>query len=77
MASRVSFTQVRLEAELERYRAESQWDKMPLVVEQMQAARIHEDGEFLAGLGKPTSLLTVRVCVCVYIVFPTEISGFR
>ena len=45
MASRVSFTQIRLEAELERYRAECQWDKMPAIVEQMQAARIHEDGE--------------------------------
>ncbi|XP_028982950.1 tetratricopeptide repeat protein 7A [Betta splendens] len=46
MASRVSFTQVRLEAELERYRAECQWDKMPLIVEQMQAARIHEDDDY-------------------------------
>uniref|UniRef100_A0A3P9CQ11 Tetratricopeptide repeat domain 7A n=1 Tax=Maylandia zebra TaxID=106582 RepID=A0A3P9CQ11_9CICH len=43
MASRISFTQARLEAELERYRAECQWDKMPAIVEQMQAARIHED----------------------------------
>uniref|UniRef100_A0A3P9CQW1 Tetratricopeptide repeat domain 7A n=1 Tax=Maylandia zebra TaxID=106582 RepID=A0A3P9CQW1_9CICH len=47
MASRISFTQARLEAELERYRAECQWDKMPAIVEQMQAARIHEDGELM------------------------------
>ncbi|XP_026211503.1 tetratricopeptide repeat protein 7A [Anabas testudineus] len=46
MAARVSFTQVRLEAELERYRAECQWDKMPLIIEQMQAARIHEDDDY-------------------------------
>ncbi|KAK2823953.1 hypothetical protein Q5P01_021128 [Channa striata] len=46
MASRVSFTQVRLEAELERYRAECQWDKMPAIIEQMQAARIHEDDDY-------------------------------
>uniref|UniRef100_A0A3Q0S4M3 Tetratricopeptide repeat domain 7A n=1 Tax=Amphilophus citrinellus TaxID=61819 RepID=A0A3Q0S4M3_AMPCI len=39
MASRVSFTQVRLEAELERYRAECQWDRIPTAVEQMQALR--------------------------------------
>lgn len=47
MASRISFTQARLEAEVERYRAECQWDKMPAIVEQMQAARIHEDGELM------------------------------
>lgn len=46
MASRISFTQARLEAELERYRAECQWDKMPVIVEQMQAARIHEDDDY-------------------------------
>ncbi|PWA26043.1 hypothetical protein CCH79_00001396 [Gambusia affinis] len=45
MASRHSFTQVRLEAELERYRAECQWGKILALVEQMHAARIHEDGE--------------------------------
>lgn len=45
MASRVSFTQARIEAELERYRAECQWDKMPMIIEQMKVARIHEDGE--------------------------------
>uniref|UniRef100_A0A3Q3W845 Tetratricopeptide repeat protein 7 N-terminal domain-containing protein n=1 Tax=Mola mola TaxID=94237 RepID=A0A3Q3W845_MOLML len=43
MAARVSFTQLRLEAELERYRAECQWDKMPAIIEQMHAARLHED----------------------------------
>ncbi|XP_040906477.1 tetratricopeptide repeat protein 7A isoform X1 [Toxotes jaculatrix] len=46
MASRVSFTQIRLEAELERYRAECQWDKMPAIIEQMQAAKIHEDDDY-------------------------------
>ncbi|XP_049927398.1 tetratricopeptide repeat protein 7A [Epinephelus moara] len=46
MASRVSFTQVRLEAELERYRAECQWDKMPMMIEQMKLARIHEDDDY-------------------------------
>ncbi|XP_067329932.1 tetratricopeptide repeat protein 7A isoform X1 [Channa argus] len=46
MASRVSFTQVRLDGELERYRAECQWDKMPAMIEQMQAARIHEDDDY-------------------------------
>ncbi|XP_074502996.1 tetratricopeptide repeat protein 7A isoform X1 [Sebastes fasciatus] len=46
MASRVSFTQVRLEAELERYRAECQWDKMPMIIDQMKVARIHEDDDY-------------------------------
>lgn len=46
MASRVSFTQVRLEAELERCRAECQWDRIPAIIDQMQAARFHEDGEW-------------------------------
>uniref|UniRef100_A0A3B4WA59 Tetratricopeptide repeat domain 7A n=1 Tax=Seriola lalandi dorsalis TaxID=1841481 RepID=A0A3B4WA59_SERLL len=46
MASRVSFTQIRLEAELERYRAECQWDKMPAIIDQMHAARIHEDDDY-------------------------------
>ncbi|KAM9726954.1 tetratricopeptide repeat protein 7A isoform 2-T2 [Menidia menidia] len=46
MASRVSYTQVRLEAELERYRAECQWGKLLAVVEQMHAARIHEDDDY-------------------------------
>ncbi|XP_072247549.1 tetratricopeptide repeat protein 7A isoform X1 [Leuresthes tenuis] len=46
MASRVSFTQVRLDAELERYRAEGQWGKILAMVEQMQAARIHEDDDY-------------------------------
>ncbi|KAM4599312.1 tetratricopeptide repeat protein 7A isoform 2-T2 [Fundulus diaphanus] len=46
MASRVSFTQVRLEAELERYRAECQWGKILALVEQMRAARIHEDDDY-------------------------------
>nr|XP_043902236.1 tetratricopeptide repeat protein 7A-like [Solea senegalensis] len=46
MASRVSFTQIRLETELERCRAECQWDKMPMIIEQMQAARFHEDDDY-------------------------------
>ncbi|CAK6962355.1 tetratricopeptide repeat protein 7A isoform X2 [Scomber scombrus] len=46
MASRVSFTQLRLEAELERCRAECQWDKMPAIIDQMQAARFHEDDDY-------------------------------
>uniref|UniRef100_A0A8C5DZ08 Tetratricopeptide repeat domain 7A n=1 Tax=Gouania willdenowi TaxID=441366 RepID=A0A8C5DZ08_GOUWI len=39
MASRVSLTQVRLEVELERYRAEGHWDKIPAMIEQMQAVK--------------------------------------
>ncbi|XP_078144818.1 tetratricopeptide repeat protein 7A isoform X1 [Centroberyx gerrardi] len=46
MASRVSFTQYRLEAEIERYRAECQWDKMPAMIDQLLAARIHEDDDY-------------------------------
>ncbi|KAF6735251.1 Tetratricopeptide repeat protein 7A [Oryzias melastigma] len=46
MASRVSFTPVRLETELERYRAECQWGKLLAMVEQMQGARIHEDDDY-------------------------------
>ncbi|KAL6101569.1 ttc7a [Pungitius sinensis] len=46
MASRVSFTQLRLEAELERHRAECQWDKMPMIIDQMKAARFHEDDDY-------------------------------
>ncbi|KAM9847739.1 tetratricopeptide repeat protein 7A [Aulostomus maculatus] len=46
MASRVSFSQLRLEAELERYRAECQWEKLPAIIDQMQAARIHEDDDY-------------------------------
>lgn len=45
MASRVSLTQVRLEAELDRLRAECQWDKVLAFIEQLHAARFHEDGE--------------------------------
>ncbi|KAM8738376.1 tetratricopeptide repeat protein 7A isoform 2-T2 [Acanthopagrus schlegelii] len=46
MASRVSFTQLRLETEMERYRAECQWDKMPAIIDQMNAARFHEDDDY-------------------------------
>ena len=45
MASRVSFSQYRLEAEIERHRAECQWDKIPALIDQLLNARIHEDGE--------------------------------
>ncbi|XP_077438673.1 tetratricopeptide repeat protein 7A isoform X2 [Vanacampus margaritifer] len=46
MASRISFTQLRLEADLDRYRAECQWDRIPPIVEHMQAARMHEDDDY-------------------------------
>ncbi|XP_055018591.1 LOW QUALITY PROTEIN: tetratricopeptide repeat protein 7A [Boleophthalmus pectinirostris] len=46
MAVRISFTQVRVEAELERYRAECQWERIPAAVEHMLAARIHEDDDY-------------------------------
>ncbi|XP_049591662.1 tetratricopeptide repeat protein 7A [Syngnathus scovelli] len=46
MASRISFTQLRLEAELDRYRAECHWDRIPPIVEHMQAARMHEDDDY-------------------------------
>ncbi|XP_034040620.1 tetratricopeptide repeat protein 7A isoform X2 [Thalassophryne amazonica] len=46
MTARISFTQCRLEAELDRYRAECQWDKIRALVDQMQAARIHEDDDY-------------------------------
>ncbi|XP_029553981.1 tetratricopeptide repeat protein 7A [Salmo trutta] len=44
--SRVSFSQYRLEAEIDRYRAECQWDKIPPIVEQLVAARFHEDDDY-------------------------------
>ncbi|TNM99758.1 hypothetical protein fugu_012791 [Takifugu bimaculatus] len=47
MASRVSLTQLRLEAELDRCRAECQWDKVPALVELLHAARAHEDDDYL------------------------------
>ncbi|XP_057703669.1 tetratricopeptide repeat protein 7A isoform X2 [Corythoichthys intestinalis] len=46
MASRISFTQLRLEADLDRYRAECQWDRIPPIVEHMQAARMHEEDDY-------------------------------
>ncbi|XP_010903183.3 tetratricopeptide repeat protein 7A isoform X3 [Esox lucius] len=45
-SSRVSFSQYRLEAEIDRYRAECQWDKIPIIVEQLVAARFHEDDDY-------------------------------
>ncbi|KAJ8359733.1 hypothetical protein SKAU_G00162580 [Synaphobranchus kaupii] len=46
MAARISFSQYRLEAEIERCRAECQWDKIPTLVEQLVSARIHEDDDY-------------------------------
>lgn len=45
MTSRISLSQYRLEAEIEKFRAECQWDKIPFMVEQLAAARFHDDGE--------------------------------
>ncbi|XP_035387318.1 tetratricopeptide repeat protein 7A isoform X2 [Electrophorus electricus] len=46
MSARISFSQYRLEAEIERSRAECQWDKIPSLVEQVAAARFHEDDDY-------------------------------
>ncbi|XP_061083820.1 tetratricopeptide repeat protein 7A isoform X1 [Conger conger] len=46
MSARISFSQYRLEAEIERCRAECQWDKIPTLVEQLVSARIHEDDDY-------------------------------
>ncbi|XP_036402492.1 tetratricopeptide repeat protein 7A [Megalops cyprinoides] len=46
MAARISFSQYRLEAEIERCRAECQWDKIPTLVEQLVSTRIHEDDDY-------------------------------
>uniref|UniRef100_A0A672TCL8 Tetratricopeptide repeat domain 7A n=1 Tax=Sinocyclocheilus grahami TaxID=75366 RepID=A0A672TCL8_SINGR len=46
MSSRLSFSQYRLEAEVERCRAECQWDKIPSLLEQLAAARLHEDDDY-------------------------------
>ncbi|XP_066552512.1 tetratricopeptide repeat protein 7A [Amia ocellicauda] len=46
MSARLSFSQYRLEAELERCRGECQWDKIPGLVEQLASARIHEDDDY-------------------------------
>ncbi|XP_063047586.1 tetratricopeptide repeat protein 7A [Engraulis encrasicolus] len=46
MTSRVSFSQYRLEAEIEKYRAECQWDKIPSLVEQLAAAHFHVDDDY-------------------------------
>uniref|UniRef100_A0A673VYK3 Tetratricopeptide repeat domain 7A n=1 Tax=Salmo trutta TaxID=8032 RepID=A0A673VYK3_SALTR len=45
-SNRVSFSQYRLEAEIDRHRAECQWDKIPTIVEQLVAARFHEDDDY-------------------------------
>ncbi|XP_076141887.1 tetratricopeptide repeat protein 7A [Alosa pseudoharengus] len=46
MTSRISFSQYRLEAEIDKYRAECQWDKIPSMVEQLAAARFHDDDDY-------------------------------
>ncbi|TRY88729.1 hypothetical protein DNTS_029667 [Danionella cerebrum] len=46
MSARLSFSQFRLEAEVDRCRAECQWDKIPSLVEQLAAARLHEDDDY-------------------------------
>ncbi|KTG37597.1 hypothetical protein cypCar_00011221 [Cyprinus carpio] len=46
MSSRLSFSQYRLEAEVERCRAECQWDKIPSLLEQLSAARLHDDDDY-------------------------------
>ncbi|XP_052428396.1 tetratricopeptide repeat protein 7A [Carassius gibelio] len=46
MSSRLSFSQYRLEAEVERCRAECQWDKIPSLLEQLAAARLHDDDDY-------------------------------
>ncbi|KAL6487441.1 hypothetical protein MHYP_G00040670 [Metynnis hypsauchen] len=46
MSSRISFSQYRLEAEIERCRAECQWDKIPPLLEQLAAARLHEQDDY-------------------------------
>ncbi|KAM6956471.1 tetratricopeptide repeat protein 7A [Aplochiton taeniatus] len=46
MASRSSFSQYRLEAEIERYRAECQWDKIHGMIEQILLTRIHENDDY-------------------------------
>lgn len=82
MASRVSFTQIRLEAELERHRAECQWDKMPAIIEQMQAARFHEDGEWRApGVEASPAASCLRfypalVCTLQEVTTGKKVTGF-
>ncbi|XP_062851121.1 tetratricopeptide repeat protein 7A [Trichomycterus rosablanca] len=46
MSSRLSLSLSRLEAEIERCRAECQWDKISALVEQLAAARFHEDDDY-------------------------------
>ncbi|KAI4888635.1 hypothetical protein NFI96_027073, partial [Prochilodus magdalenae] len=46
MSSRISFSQYRLEAEIERCRAECQWEKIPPLLEQLAAARLHENDDY-------------------------------
>ncbi|KAF7710657.1 hypothetical protein HF521_009529 [Silurus meridionalis] len=46
MSARLSLSLYRLEAEIERCRAECQWDRIPALVEQLAAARFHEDDDY-------------------------------
>ncbi|XDV50739.1 hypothetical protein PO909_019754 [Leuciscus waleckii] len=46
MSTRLSFSQYRLEAEVERCRADCHWDKIPSLVEQLTAARLHDDDDY-------------------------------
>lgn len=45
MTARHSLSLYRLEAEIQRCRAECQWDRIPSLVETLAAARFHEDGK--------------------------------
>ncbi|XP_041107326.1 tetratricopeptide repeat protein 7A isoform X2 [Polyodon spathula] len=46
MAARISFSQYRLEAEIERCRVECQWERIPELVQQANLAGIHEHDDF-------------------------------
>ncbi|XP_077092476.1 tetratricopeptide repeat protein 7A isoform X1 [Siphateles boraxobius] len=46
MSTRLSFSQYRVEAEVERCRADCHWDKIPSLVEQLTAARLHDDDDY-------------------------------
>ncbi|GAA6110458.1 tetratricopeptide repeat protein 7A [Tachysurus ichikawai] len=46
MSARLSLSLYRIEAEIERCRAECQWDRIQGLVEQLAAARFHEDDDY-------------------------------
>ncbi|MBN3320272.1 TTC7A protein, partial [Atractosteus spatula] len=58
MAARISFSQYRLEAEIERCRGECQWDKIPGLVEQLISTRIHEDDYHSRNMSEKKSTWT-------------------